>query len=79
MAIYPKQLFIVSCPTFLFSKRVRSLVELWIHFNCGKCLAVKYSYSCRCVSGECSDRCCSSKGVVISSVVKSVIKMPCLV
>ena len=41
VAIYPKQLFIVSCPTFLFSKRVRSLVELWIYFNCGKCLAVK--------------------------------------
>ena len=41
VAIYPKQLFIVRCPTFLFSKRVRSLVGLWIYFNCGKCLAVK--------------------------------------
>ena len=29
VAIYPKQLFIARCPTFLFSKRVRSLVELW--------------------------------------------------
>ena len=29
VAIYPKQLFIVPCPTFLFSKLVRSLVELW--------------------------------------------------
>ena len=41
VAIYPKQLFIVRCPTFVFSKRVQSLVELWIYFNCGKCLAVK--------------------------------------
>ena len=31
VAIYPKRLFIVHCPTFLFSKRVRSLVELWIY------------------------------------------------
>ena len=29
-AIYPKQLFIVRCPALLFSKPVRSLVELWI-------------------------------------------------
>ena len=32
VAIYPKQ-FIVPCPTFLFSKLVRSLVELWISIN----------------------------------------------
>ena len=51
VAIYPKQLFIVSCPTFLFSKRVRSLVELWIYFNCGKCLAVKSGFTLRNVSG----------------------------
>ena len=34
---------IVRCPTFLFSKRVRSLVELWIYFNYGKCLAVEHN------------------------------------
>ena len=30
VAIYPKQLFIVRCPSFLFSKLVRSLMELSI-------------------------------------------------
>ena len=39
---YPKHRFNVCCPTFLFSKLVRSLVELWInHINFVKCLAVK--------------------------------------
>ena len=41
VAIYPKRLFIVRCPTFFFSKRVQSLGELYIYFNCGNCLAVK--------------------------------------
>ena len=40
VAIYSKQLFIVRCPTFLISKLVRSLVQLWIiYFE--KCLAMK--------------------------------------
>ena len=33
VASYPEKLFIVPCPTFLFSKRVRSLVELWIYLK----------------------------------------------
>ena len=43
VAICPKQFFIVRCPTFLFSKQVRSLVELLSsgYINCDKCLAVK--------------------------------------
>ena len=53
VAIYPKQLFIVSCLTSLFSKRVRSLEELWIYFNCGKCLAVKWLFSCLSKWAEC--------------------------
>ena len=42
VAIYPKQLFVVRCPTFLFSKLVRRLVEPSGNIDCEKCLALKY-------------------------------------
>ena len=41
VAIYPKQLFVVRCPTFLFSKLVRRLVEPSGYIDCEKCLALK--------------------------------------
>ena len=44
VAIYPKQLFVDRCPTFLFSKLVRRLVEPSGYINCEKCLALKYKH-----------------------------------
>ena len=41
VAIYPKQLFVVRCPSFLFSKLVRRLVEPSGYIDCEKCLALK--------------------------------------
>ena len=44
MAIYPKQLFVVRCPSFLFSKLVRRLVQPSGYIYCEKCLALKYTF-----------------------------------
>ena len=41
VAIYPKQLFVVRCPTFLFNKLVRRFVEPSGYIDCEKCLALK--------------------------------------
>ena len=41
VAIYPKQLFFIRCPTFLSSKLVRRLVEPSGYIDCEKCLALK--------------------------------------
>ena len=43
-AIYPKQLFVVRCPSFLFSKLVRHLMEPSGYIDCEKCLALKYFF-----------------------------------
>ena len=44
VANYPKQLFVVRCPTFLFSKLVRRLVEPSGYIDCEKCLSLKYIF-----------------------------------
>ena len=41
VAIYPKQFFVDRCPTFLFSKLVRRLVEPSGYIDSEKCLALK--------------------------------------
>ena len=41
VAIYPKHLFVDRCPTFLFSKLVRRLVEPSGYIDCEKCLVLK--------------------------------------
>ena len=45
VAIYPKQLFVVRCPTFLSSKLVRRLVEPSGYIDCEKCLALKNRFA----------------------------------
>ena len=44
VAIYPKQLFVDRCPTFLFSKLVRRLVEPSGYIDCEQCLALKNNF-----------------------------------
>ena len=53
--------------------RVRRNTSARVYFN------FKYSNICGCIPRKCSDHCCSSKGVIYSSVFKAVVKLPCLV